>query len=354
MSASTGSGAGDDRRREATFTWVSTGRRIAAARVGRRWADVRGSLLAAATLALLQAALVYVALRAVQELGLSLFLLVPIVAVTTLGAGHLARPRPARVRRGRAARPGARREDPRDRRGAADAVARRAHRDGGADGRPRHPVAPRLRRGRRHRPLDGARARRPRVRPPRRGHRCTARRRGRDGRPARRPAAGRLGPRLRRPRLPAALGGRRAAGHAVGRRRFRDPVLRGRAERVGPRPRDRAEPVRPAVDRAAGGRARRARERRRQRRAGGTPGADRAPLPLQRAQHHRRVLPHPAGRCPPPRAGVRRLLPLVAAPSRRVRRLRRRARPRRRLPRRSRRPASASPSRSSAASRPRR
>ena len=85
MSASTSSGAGDDRRREATFTWVSTGRRIAAARVGRRWADVRGSLLAAATLALLQAALVYVALRAVQELGLSLFLLVPIVAVTTLG-----------------------------------------------------------------------------------------------------------------------------------------------------------------------------------------------------------------------------------------------------------------------------
>jgi LytS/YehU family sensor histidine kinase len=85
MSATTGSGAGDDRRREATFTWVSTGRRIAAARVGRRWADVRGPLLAAATLALLQAALVYVALRAIQELGLSLFLLVPIVAVTTLG-----------------------------------------------------------------------------------------------------------------------------------------------------------------------------------------------------------------------------------------------------------------------------
>ena len=85
MSASTGSGAGDDRRREASFTWVSTGRRIAAARVGRRWADIRGSLLAAATLALLQAVLVYVALRAVQELGLSLVLLVPIVAVTTLG-----------------------------------------------------------------------------------------------------------------------------------------------------------------------------------------------------------------------------------------------------------------------------
>ena len=85
MSATTGSGAGDDRRREATFTWVSTGRRIAAARVGRRWADVRGPLLAAASLALLQAALVYVALRAIQELGLSLFLLVPTVAVTTLG-----------------------------------------------------------------------------------------------------------------------------------------------------------------------------------------------------------------------------------------------------------------------------
>ncbi len=85
MSTPPGQSHSDDRRREPAFTWVSTGRRIAAARVGRRWADVRGPLLAAATLALLQAALVYLGLRAVQELGLSLFLLVPIVAVTTLG-----------------------------------------------------------------------------------------------------------------------------------------------------------------------------------------------------------------------------------------------------------------------------
>jgi two-component system, LytTR family, sensor histidine kinase LytS len=75
----------DDRRREAPFVWVSTGRRIAAARVGRRWADVRGPLLAATALALLQAAVVYGALRGVQTLGLPLTLLVPIVTFTTLG-----------------------------------------------------------------------------------------------------------------------------------------------------------------------------------------------------------------------------------------------------------------------------
>ena len=153
MSASTGSGAGDDRRREATFTWVSTGRRIAAARVGRRWADIRGSLLAAAALALLQAALVYVALRALQELGLSLFLLVPIVAVTTLGARRLARPR-ARARSARVVPLG---QAPAAKileivealRGAA---ARRAPRRPARMVALRDRVAARLRRGRRHRP----------------------------------------------------------------------------------------------------------------------------------------------------------------------------------------------------------
>ncbi len=74
----------DDRRRDAPFVWVSTGRRIAAARVGRRWRDVRGPLLASATLALVQAGLVYLALRALQGLGWSLSLLVPVVAATTL------------------------------------------------------------------------------------------------------------------------------------------------------------------------------------------------------------------------------------------------------------------------------
>ena len=43
--------------------------RAAAARVGRRWRDVRGPLIVAAGLAVLQAALVYCALRAIQELG---------------------------------------------------------------------------------------------------------------------------------------------------------------------------------------------------------------------------------------------------------------------------------------------
>ncbi len=74
----------DDRRRDAPFVWVSTGRRIAAARVGRRWADVRGPFLAASALALLQAGLVYLGLLAIRELGLSLALLVPLVAASTL------------------------------------------------------------------------------------------------------------------------------------------------------------------------------------------------------------------------------------------------------------------------------
>jgi two-component system sensor histidine kinase LytS len=75
----------EERRRDPPLVWVSTGRRLAAARVGRRWRDVRGPLLASASLALLQAGVVYLALRIVQELGLPLELLVPIVAVTTLG-----------------------------------------------------------------------------------------------------------------------------------------------------------------------------------------------------------------------------------------------------------------------------
>ncbi len=76
--------ARDQRRRDATFVWVSTGRRAAAARVGRRWHDVRGPLVVAAGLAVVQAGQVYLALRAIQELGLSLWLLVPVVAATTL------------------------------------------------------------------------------------------------------------------------------------------------------------------------------------------------------------------------------------------------------------------------------
>ena len=75
---------GDPERRQPPLVVATTGRRIAAARVGRRWADVRGPLLAATALALVQAAVVYLALRAIQELDFSLFLIVPIVAATTL------------------------------------------------------------------------------------------------------------------------------------------------------------------------------------------------------------------------------------------------------------------------------
>jgi two-component system sensor histidine kinase LytS len=76
--------AREPRRRDASFVWVSTGRRAAAARVGRRWRDVRGPLIVAAGLAIVQAGLVYCALRVIQELGASLWLLVPVVAASTL------------------------------------------------------------------------------------------------------------------------------------------------------------------------------------------------------------------------------------------------------------------------------
>ncbi len=79
-----GDAPGGPDRRQPPLVVATTGRRIAAARVGRRWADIRGPLLAASALALIQAAVVYLALRALQELGFSLFLLVPLVAATTL------------------------------------------------------------------------------------------------------------------------------------------------------------------------------------------------------------------------------------------------------------------------------
>jgi two-component system sensor histidine kinase LytS len=76
--------APEERRREPAVVWVSTGRRLAAAKVGRRWADIRGPFLAAATLALIQAALVYVALRGIEDAGLPVELVVPLVAFSTL------------------------------------------------------------------------------------------------------------------------------------------------------------------------------------------------------------------------------------------------------------------------------
>src|ERR1700712_3311620 len=71
-------------RRSESFVWASTGRRLAAARVGRRWAGVAGPLLAAAALGLAQAIVVTIAGLALQETGTSLLWLVPVVALSTL------------------------------------------------------------------------------------------------------------------------------------------------------------------------------------------------------------------------------------------------------------------------------
>jgi two-component system sensor histidine kinase LytS len=71
-------------RRSESFVWASTGRRLAAARVGRRWSEMRGPLLAAATLGLAQAVVVTIAGLALQQTGTSLLWLVPVVALSTL------------------------------------------------------------------------------------------------------------------------------------------------------------------------------------------------------------------------------------------------------------------------------
>jgi two-component system sensor histidine kinase LytS len=66
------------------LVFVSTGRRLAAAKVGRRWHEVRGPLMIGAALASLQALLLFVVLRMLQDQGASLRWFVPIVALTTL------------------------------------------------------------------------------------------------------------------------------------------------------------------------------------------------------------------------------------------------------------------------------
>jgi two-component system sensor histidine kinase LytS len=71
-------------RRSEGIVWASTGRRLAAAGVGRRWHEIRGPLLAASALALAQAVIVYLALRALQGLNAPLAWLVPIVTLSTL------------------------------------------------------------------------------------------------------------------------------------------------------------------------------------------------------------------------------------------------------------------------------
>ena len=73
----------DEPRREAAFTWVSS-RRGSSARAGRRrWADLRGPMLAAAALGLLQAGIVGLALEVFFTWGIRAIWIAPLVAAST-------------------------------------------------------------------------------------------------------------------------------------------------------------------------------------------------------------------------------------------------------------------------------
>ena len=73
----------DEPRRDAPFTWISS-QRGRSARAGRRhWADLRGPMLAAAIIGLLQAGLVGLALEAFSGWGVRAVAVVPVVAITT-------------------------------------------------------------------------------------------------------------------------------------------------------------------------------------------------------------------------------------------------------------------------------
>ncbi|MCX6411457.1 MAG: hypothetical protein NTZ81_03760, partial [Actinobacteria bacterium] len=73
----------DEPRREAAFTWVSS-RRGASARASRRaWADIRGPMLAAAALGLLQAGIVGLALEGFSRWDVRVIAIVPVIAITT-------------------------------------------------------------------------------------------------------------------------------------------------------------------------------------------------------------------------------------------------------------------------------
>ena len=78
-----GSSAPDEPRRDAPFTWVST-QRGRSARAGRRhWAELRGPMLAAAVLGLVQAGIVGLALQLFDGRDIRAVAVVPVVAVTT-------------------------------------------------------------------------------------------------------------------------------------------------------------------------------------------------------------------------------------------------------------------------------
>jgi two-component system sensor histidine kinase LytS len=71
-------------RRAEGFVWASTGRIRAAAKVRGRWSGLRGTLLASGTLGLAQAVVIALAALALDEAGISLLWLIPLVALSTL------------------------------------------------------------------------------------------------------------------------------------------------------------------------------------------------------------------------------------------------------------------------------
>ena len=134
-------------RNSESLVFVSTGRRLAAAKVGRRWHEVRGPLLIGGGARLDPGAAAV--RRAAHAPGPGP--LAPLVrahrGADDARARRLARPRARGLRTRRAARPGARGGDPRDGRGRARRPARRLRRRQRAGARLRDARAPRLRRG---------------------------------------------------------------------------------------------------------------------------------------------------------------------------------------------------------------
>ena len=201
----------DPDRSSEGLVFVSTGRRLAAAKVGRRWHEVRGPLMIAAALASIQALLLFVVLRMLQDSGVSLALVRADRGAHHARAGRLAGAR-ARTPSDGSCRSPRRRPQPSWRRSRPCAGALRGGFDAASAQVVAYEIRERLGYARRVgvRPRARARARRARRRPPRRGPSGAARRRRRDDRAARVAAPGRLEARLRRPRLPAAVGHRRA------------------------------------------------------------------------------------------------------------------------------------------------
>ena len=319
-------------RSSESLVFVSTGRRLAAAKVGRRWHEVRGPLDDRRRAGVRPGAAAVRGAAHAAGPGPLAPLVRPDRRADDARAGRLAGARARGVRARRAARPGAGGGDPRDDRG------RARRRCAAASTRPARRCSPTRRASASATPRS----------------RCaTARACSRtSGLGADHHGAGLAAP----PGAVDAMIERRVSRLPVGWKHGcdgRDCPLRSaivapimnRTEAVGAivlfsetalavSDRDRAIARHlgaPRLDRGHARRARPARARDGLGRARRDAGDDRAALPLQRAQHDRGVLPHAAGRGAQARALVRRALPAQPAPPARVRPAARRAAPRRRV-----------------------